>query len=250
MEWTDTGLVLGTRRLGEADALVELITRDHGRHLGVVKGGRSQRRAASIQVGNRVRAVWRARLDEHVGTWTLEALDARAAGLLASALALNAAQTLAAHLRLLPERDPHPDLFEALVAVLDHLGEPRLVGELIVRFELAVIEALGFGLDLSECALTGATEGLAWVSPKTGRAATAAAGAPHAARLLALPPFLAGAEAADPATWGRAGLDDLLAGLRLSGHFLARHVWEPRGLTPPATRDGLIAALSRELVSR
>ena len=249
MEWTDTGLVLGTRRLGEADAMVELMTRDHGRHLGVVKGGRSKRWAAALQIGNRVRAGWRARLDEHVGAWTLEPLDARAAELMGSAVALNAVQTLAAHLRLLPERDPHPELFEALAAVLGHLGDPRLAGELIVRFELAVIEALGFGLDLSECALTGATEGLAWVSPKTGRAATHAAGAPHAAKLLALPAFLAGERAGDPASWGAAGLDDLLAGFRLSGHFLARHVWEPRGQTPPATRDGLVAALARVLAA-
>ena len=249
MEWTDTGLVLGTRRLGEADALVELMTRDHGRHLGVVKGGRSKRWAAALQIGNRLRATWRARLDEHVGLWAVEPLDARAAELMASAVALNGVQTLAAHLRLLPERDPHPELFEAMAAVIDHVGDPRLAGELIVRFELAVIEALGFGLDLSECALTGATEGLAWVSPKTGRAATAAAGAPHAARLLALPGFLASVDAADPSTWGRASLDDILAGFRLSGHFLARHVWEPRAQTPPATRDGLVTALTRVLVS-
>ncbi|MDK9696481.1 MAG: DNA repair protein RecO [Siculibacillus sp.] len=249
MEWIDTALVLGSRRLGEADALVELMTRDHGRHLGVVKGGRSKRWAAALQIGNRVRAVWRARLDEHVGTWTVEPLDGRAAELMASAVALNGVQTLAAHLRLLPERDPHPELFEAMAAIVDHLGEPRLAGELIVRFELAVIEALGFGLDLSACALTGATEDLAWVSPKSGRAATRAAGAPHAARLLALPAFLVGAASGEPANWGRAGIDDLLAGFRLTGHFLARHVWEPRGLNPPTTREGLVSALTRGLVN-
>ena len=249
MEWIDTGLVLGSRRLGEADALVELMTRDHGRHLGVVKGGRSKRWTAALQVGNRVRAVWRARLDEHVGTWAIEPLDARAAELMGSAVALNGVQTLAAHLRLLAERDPHPELFEATTAIVDHLGEPRLVGELVVRFELAMIEALGFGLDLGACALTGATEDLAWVSPRTGRAATREAGAPHAARLLVLPRFLAGRGAGDPSTWGGAAIEDILAGFRLSGHFLARHVWEPRAVTPPATRDGLIAALSRVLIS-
>lgn len=249
MEWTDTGLVLGSRRLGEADALIELMTRTHGRHLGVVKGGRSKRWAAALQIGNRVRAVWRARLDEHVGTWAVEPLDARAAELMASAVALNGVQTLAAHLRLLPERDPHPELFDATAAIVDHLGEPRLAGELIVRFELAMIDALGFGLDLSACALTGATDDLAWVSPKSGRAATRAAGAPHAAKLLALPAFLAAGGTDEPASWGRAGIDDLLAGFRLTGHFLARHVWEPRGIVPPATREGLVAALTRALVS-
>ena len=249
MEWIDTGLVLGSRRLGEADALVELMTVEHGRHLGVVKGGRSKRRAAALQIGNRVRATWRARLDEHVGTWTIEPLDARAAELMASAVALNGVQTLAAHLRLLPERDPHPELFAAMAAIVDHLGEPRLAGELIVRFELAVIEALGFGLDLGACALTGSTDDLAWVSPKSGRAATREAGAPHAAKLLPLPGFLTGTSAGEPATWGRVDLDDLIAGFHLTGHFLARHVWEPRGLTPPATREGLVAALTRALLS-
>lgn len=247
MDWTDTALILGSRRLGEADALVELMTRDHGRHLGVVKGGRSRRRAAALQVGNRVRAGWRARLDEHVGLWTIETLDARAAELMASAVALNGVQTLAAHLRLLPERDPHPELFEATVAVIAHLEDPRLAGELIVRFELATIDALGFGLDLTCCALTGATDDLAWVSPRTGRAATRAAGEPHAAKLLPLPGFLVGVAAHEPAAWGRADLADLLAGFRLTGHFLARHVWGPRGLAVPATRDGLIAALARAL---
>lgn len=250
MEWTDTGLVLGTRRLGEADALVELMTRDHGRHLGVVKGGRSKRWAAVLQIGNRLRATWRARLDEHVGTFVVEPIDARAAELMASPVALNGVQTLAAHLRLLPERDPHSDLFEAMAAVIDHLGDARLAGELIVRFELAVIDALGFGLDLSECALTGETADLAWVSPKSGRAATRAAGAPHAAKLLALPGFLAGEGASEPAGWGHAEIADILDGFRLTGHFLARHVWEARGLVPPATREGLIAALTRAVTPR
>lgn len=246
MEWSDVGVVLGTRRLGESDALLELMTRDHGRHLGVVKGGRSKRRVASLQIGNRVDVVWRARLDEHMGHFAVEASDARAAALMADPLGLNGIQTLAAHLRLLPERDPYPVLFADLELVLARFEHPRLVGELMVRFELAVIEALGFGLDLTECALTG--EGadradLAWVSPKTGRAAGRVAGTPWADRLLPLPGFLAGA----PTDHGKVGATEIRAGLDLTRHFLARHVWEARGLTPPATRDGFVAALERAL---
>ena len=135
MEWHDVGLVLGTRRLGEADALLEVMTKDHGRHLGVVKGGRSRRQAAGLQIGNRLGLVWRARLDEHVGHFAVEPLDARAAALMVDAVALNGVQTLAAHLRLLPERDPHPDLFEALAAVMDHFGDARLAAELVIRSE-------------------------------------------------------------------------------------------------------------------
>ncbi|MBV5264160.1 DNA repair protein RecO [Pinisolibacter aquiterrae] len=248
MEWSDVGVVLGTRRLGEADALVELMTRDHGRHLGAVKGGRSKSRVAMLQIGNRLDVVWRARLDEHMGSYVVEPADARAAALMADPLALNGIQTLAAHLRLLPERDPHPDLFADLELLLDRFDHPRLVGELMVRFELAVIEALGFGLDLSECALTGEgadTADLAWVSPKTGRAAGRAAGAPWADRLLPLPRFLAAVEA--PAGWGRVATPELRAGLDLTRHFFQRHVWEARGIVPPATRDGFLAALARAL---
>lgn len=249
MEWHDVGLVLGSRRLGESDALLELMTRDHGRHLGVVKGGRSRRWAASLQTGNRVSVVWRARLDEHIGHYVVEPLDARAAALMADAVALNGVQTLAAHLRLLPERDPHPELYEALGAILDHFDHPRLAAELVIRFELAVIDALGFGLALGECALTGATTDLAWVSPKSGRAATREAGLPHADRLLRLPPFLAGEGGDAPTGWGAASLDDLAAGFRLTAHFLARDVWDARGLTPPETRAGFIAAVTRALRS-
>ncbi len=247
MEWHDVGLVLGSRRLGEADALLELMTSAHGRHLGVVKGGRSRRWASGLQIGNRVSVTWRARLDEHVGHYAVEPLDARAAALMADAVALNGVQTLAAHLRLLPERDPHRELYEALGAILDHFDRPRLAAELVIRFELAVIDALGFGLDLTECALTGATSDLGWVSPKSGRAATHEAGRPHADRLLRLPAFLAGGEADTPADWGNATFDDLVAGFRLTGHFFARNVWEPRGLSAPETRTGFIVAVERAL---
>lgn len=246
MEWSDVGRVLGTRRLGESDALVELMTREHGRHLGVVKAGRSRRRAPSLQIGNRVDVVWRARLDEHLGHFVVEPTEARAALLMADALALNGVQTVAAHLRLLPERDPHPGLFDDLELLLDGFAHPRLAGELMARFEMAIIEALGFGLDLSECALTGegaATADLAWVSPKTGRAAGRAAGAPWADRLLPLPAFLRGDENSETGAWGRVATDDLRVGLALTRHFLARHVWEARGLPPPSTRDAFLAAL-------
>ncbi len=241
MEWTDVGIVLGARRLGEGDALVELMTVDHGRHLGVVKGGRaSQRRAAALQVGNEVRAVWRARLDEHVGTFAVETVEARAARLLGDPFALAAVQTIAAHLHLLPERDPHPDLAAAAHDLLAALAPPLAAAARLVRFELAIIEALGFGLDLSGCALTGETDDLAWVSPVTGRAATRTAGLPWADRLLELPAFLL-----DPEDGARPSADEVRAGFRLTGHFLARHVWEARGLVPPAMREDLIDRFDR-----
>lgn len=252
MEWRDVGRVLGTRRLGESDALVEVMTAAHGRHLGVVKGGRSKRRAPALQVGNRLDLVWRARLDEHLGQFTVEPTEQRAAELMADPVALNAVQTLAAHLRLLPERDPHPDLFADLETVLAHLVDPRLAGEPMVRFEMAIIEALGFGLDLSECALTGEgpeSADLAWVSPKTGRAAGRLAGGRWAHRLLPLPRFLVPAALGAPLDPSGVTEADLRAGFALTRHFLMRHVWEARGITPPSTREAFLAALWRALAA-
>jgi DNA repair protein RecO (recombination protein O) len=241
MHWSDDAIVLATRRHGESSLMVEAMTRLHGRHLGIVKGGRSRAHAATLQPGNSLAVTWRARLDEHLGNFSVEPTALRAADLMASPAALHALQTIAAHLRLLPERDPHPELYEALEAVADHLSDLRLAAELVIRFELMMLSALGVGLDFSVCAMTGATEDLAWVSPRTGRAATRSAGAPHAAVLLPLPGFLLdsriGASAPSAA--------DLVAGFRLTGHFLDRQVWTPRALEPPVTREALVASLER-----
>jgi DNA repair protein RecO (recombination protein O) len=237
MEWTDEAIVLGLRRQGETSAILEAMTHARGRHLGLVRGARSPRLAAVLQTGNGVRLTWRARLDEQLGHFAVEPLKQRAATLMASAPGLYAAQTLTAHL---PERDPHPELHDALDAILDHVGELLATAELVVRFELMLLDALGFGLDLTRCALTGATEGLAWVSPKTGRAASRAAGAAFAGRLLPLPAFLAPDPGSNrPPPSGA----DLGEGLALTAHFLSRHLWEPRGIAPPASRESLLAAV-------
>lgn len=235
MDWSDEGLVLGTRRHGETSVILELMTAAHGRHLGLVRGGRSRRLAAVLQPGNSVAATWRARLDEHLGSYAVEGLTLRAASLIATPAATFGIQHLAALLRLLPERDPHPALHAAALRIADRLAEPALAAALIVRFELALLADLGFGLDLDACAMTGATYDLAFVSPKTGRAAARAAGAPWADRLLALPAFLV--EAAAPPDGA-----DIRAGFALTGHFLARHVYDPRGVPMPDARAAFIAA--------
>src|SRR5262249_34864520 len=192
MEWTDEGIVLGVRRHGETHALVELMTAANGRHLGLVRGGASHRLRPVLQPGNGVRATWRARLDEHLGYYTVEGAELRTERLMSSAAASYGIQTLAALLRLLPERDPHPEIYRALAAIADHLGEPDVASVLIVRFELALLAEFGFGLDLSRCAASGEEEGLAYVSPKSGRAVSGRAGEPWKERLLPLPAFLRG----------------------------------------------------------
>lgn len=239
MEWRDEGIILGTRRHGETSAILEVMTRAHGRHLGLVRGGRSRKLQPLLQAGNRVELTWRARLDEHLGIFQAEPLALNAARLFDSAAAVFALQTLAAHLRLLPERDPHQNLYETLAVLLDHLDNAQSAGELVVRFEMLILDELGFGLDLSRCAATGSRDDLAYVSPKSGRAVSRQAGAPWHDRMLALPPFLLGAtmRSADGAAVEQA--------FALTGFFLHRHVYEARGLAAPEARAGFLAALRR-----
>lgn len=241
MEWRDEGIILGVRRHGETSAIVETMTRGHGRHLGLVRGGRSRKLQPVMQPGNRVDLVWRARLDEHLGTFQVEPLQLHAARLMGSAPGVYGLQTIAAHLRLLPERDPHAGLFDTLAIVLEHLDEPHSAAELVVRFELMVLEELGFGLDLTECAATGVRADLAYVSPKSGRAVSRQAGDPFRDRMLALPDFL---------TNGSKRSADMMSveqAYRLTGFFLTRHVYEARGLREPEARAGFIGALRRAL---
>ncbi len=236
MQWTDEGFVLGVKRHGETGAIVELMTREHGRHLGLVRGGAGSRLRPVLQPGNRVSATWRARLDEHLGHYAVEGLDLRAATLFAASHSVYGVTHLGTLCRLLPERDPHPYVFTALEDVLASLLDARLAGPGVVRFELKMLSELGFGLDLERCAATGARDELAYVSPRTGRAVSREAGRPWQDRLL---PF--------PACFGEAGparsADDLADGFRVTGFFLLRHVLDPRGLVHPDARSSFINAV-------
>jgi DNA repair protein RecO (recombination protein O) len=241
MQWQDQAIVLGVRRHGETSVVVEVMTRDRGRHLGLVRSGRSRTMQPVLQAGNQVEATWRARLDEHLGEFRIEPVGLRAARLMETATAVYGVQAMAALLRLLPERDPHPHLYDALDVILENLHDPADAGELFVRFELAVLNDLGFGLDLAECAATGVREDLVYVSPKTGRAVCRSAGAPWADKMLALPAFLAAGsgKAADCVS--------LADAFRLSGFFLHRHVYEPRGIDTGAVRHGFVQAALKAL---
>ena len=178
MEWTDEGIVLGTRRHGEANAIAEVMTREHGRHLGLVRGGGGSRLRPLLQPGNTVRVVWRARLDEHLGNYTVEPVRLHGASQLAASHVVYGVTHLAALCRLLPERDPHPDVHDRLMAMLDHLDDRNAAAIEMVRFELQMLAELGFGLDLESCAATGDIEDLGYVSPKSGRAVSRMAAAP------------------------------------------------------------------------
>jgi DNA repair protein RecO (recombination protein O) len=240
MQWQDEGVVVGMRRQGEGSVLLELMTREHGRHFGFVRGGRSARLQPVLQQGNSVQAVWRARLDEQLGTYTVEGTTLRAARLMGSPAALYGIALLGSWIRLLPERDPHPALHDALVVVADALDDPLLAAPLVVRFELALLAELGFGLALEECAATGSRDDLVYVSPRSARAVSARAGEPYRDRLLALPAFLCQGQGRTMPTPA-----DIAAGFALTGHFLTREVLEPRGIPMPDARAAFMGAVGK-----
>ncbi|MEP0943541.1 MAG: DNA repair protein RecO [Rhizobiaceae bacterium] len=244
MEWTDEAIVLGVRKHGETTVIAELMTRDRGRHLGLVQGGRSRTMRPVLQPGNSVRVTWRARLDEHLGQFRIEPERLRAAELMENAHGIYALQTLASHLRLLPERDAHMALYETLSIVLDNLQAADIAAELVVRFELAMLDELGFGLDLSACAATGTRQNLVYVSPRTGRAVSHEAGQPWADRMLMLPSFLL---ERDLERLESASLEDIEAGFALTKHFFWRNIHGPRGIEIPPERESLLKAVTRLL---
>ncbi|MFN0217495.1 MAG: DNA repair protein RecO [Hyphomicrobium sp.] len=239
MHWTDEGIVLSVRPHGETAAVVELMTRAHGRSLGLVHGGRSRKQRPVLQIGNHVDATWKARLADHLGHWTLELRRGFAAEAFADAAALAALQSMTSLTRLLPERDPHPNLYEITLFVLGFMSDATVWPALMVRWELALLEELGFGLDLSQCAATGANDALIYVSPKTGRAVSASAGEPYRDRLLALPQFLTKQRG------GGVTNADVLSGLKLTGHFLEARVLTPRDAALPDARGRLVQYLAR-----
>lgn len=231
MQWTDDGIVLSIRPHGESSLVAELLTRAHGRHLGLVRGSRKV--AAMLQPGNTLRATWRARLPEHLGGFSLEPLALRTARIVESAGALFALRSIASLVApSLAERDPHPELYEALNVLLDGLSADEVWPALYIRFEVGLLEALGFGLALDRCAVTGSVGDLAYVSPKSGRAVSSAGAGAYADRLLRLPPFLLGVQArAEPA--------DIAAGFCLTGYFLEQRVFHPHNKPLPLARIAL-----------
>jgi DNA repair protein RecO (recombination protein O) len=238
MEWRDEGIVIGLKRHGETSAIIETLTRAHGRHLGLVRGGRGARFQGLLQPGNSLGLVWRARLDEHLGAYAVEPLTLRAGRFIASGLALAGVTYLGALLRLLPERDPHEALHEALEIVADHLDMADVAPALLARFEMQVLAECGFRLDLESCAASGARDDLIYVSPKSGRAVSAAAGAPWRDRLLALPAFLR----ADKDSGAAPDRGEIADAFRLTGFFLERNLFGARGLPMPDSRRAFLAA--------
>jgi DNA repair protein RecO (recombination protein O) len=243
MQWDDTGFVLAARRHGEHGMIVDLLTREHGRHLGLVRGGQSPRLRAVLQPGNEVAASWRGRLPEHLGSLGCELLRAHAARLIADPDGLAALAAAAALLTAtLPEREPHADVCASFARLIDALGLLASWPAHYVAWECGLLAALGFGLDLTCCAATGATADLAYVSPRTGRAVSRQAGAPYRDKLLPLPEFLWRDDAPADRTQAARGLE-------LTGYFLLHHLLLPHGKPMPAARDRLADRLRARVVT-
>ena len=237
MDWQDEGCIIAVRAHGETAAIIEVFTAAHGRHAGVVRGGASRRMAAVLQPGSQVEVSWAARLSEHMGVFAVEPLQSRA-GLMGDRLALAGLNAICAMLHVaLPEREPCPALWRVTMALLAAIENGRDWPGDYLRWEALLLEELGFGLDLGRCAVTGTREGLVYVSPKTGRAVSAAGAGDWAVRLLPLPAVLLGQ--------GQASAAELAQGFAVTGHFL------DRGLAPvlqgrplPAARQRLLELLA------
>lgn len=241
LEWRDHGILLSVRRHGESSAIIDVFTEEHGRHSGVVRGGASRRMAPILQPGAQLDVTWRARLEDHLGGYHAEPLRSRAAAALSGRLALAGLNAVTALLAFcLPEREPHPHLYVRSERLLDLLENEDLWPLAYLRWELALLEEMGFGLDLSCCAVTGRQAGLAFVSPKTGRAVSREGAGEWADRLLPLPPVMLGQ--------GDAEDTEILQALRTTGYFMEAHVAPSLGNRPlPEARGRLADLLSRRL---
>ena len=237
MEWRDEGIILSVRSHGETSAIAEIFTVEHGRSLGLVRGGRSRHMRPVLQPGNLVSMTWRARLEDHLGNFVLEPLSLRAGFIMENALRLSGLASLAALAQVLPEREPHGKLYEASRIVLDAIDQDDLWPVLMVRWEMGLLDELGFGLDLSKCASTGATEDLCYVSPRSGKAVSRIAGFAYHERLFELPRFLRGENGMD--------VGDISRGLKLTGYFLERDVFGPRNLVLPQARVRMAQAMDK-----
>ena len=238
IEWRDEGIVLSARPHGETSAIVDVFTRTHGRHAGIVRGGAGRRMAPVLLSGAQVAVVWRARLEDHLGGFGIEPLRNRGAALGVRLTAAGLAAVAGLLSAALPDRDPHPDLHDRSAALLDLAASPAVWPLAYLQWELALLEALGFGLDLSACAVSGTRDGLAHVSPRSGRAVSAAAAGVWADRLLPLPPVMLGQ--------GDATGRDIALALGTTGWFVEHRLLAATGRRMPAARARLVAEIARQ----
>ena len=239
MEWRDQGVLLSARRHGETSAIIEVFTPGHGRHAGVVRGGTSRRIAPFLQPGAQLDLAWRARLEDHIGSFTVEPVRSRAALAMGDRLSLAGLNAVTGLLSFcLPEREAHPALYARTEALLDLLGQAEIWPLAYLQWEMSLLEEMGYALDLTCCAVTGTTEGLVYVSPKSGRAVSRAGAGDWADRMLPLPPVLRGE--------GDAADEEIAEAFKTTGYFLEAHLARDLGDRPlPEARHRYVEAFRR-----
>lgn len=239
MEWRDQGILLSTRRHGESAVIIDVFTRDHGRHAGLVRGGAGRKLGPVLQPGAQLDLTWRARLQDSLGSYTVEPLRSRTHMAISDRRALSGLNVVCALLSFcLPDREAHIELFQNTEFLLDLLAHPEVWPLAYVKWEMQLLEEMGFGLDLTTCAVTGATQDLVFVSPKTGRAVSRLGAGDWADRLLPLPPVLRGVGDGNPT--------EIAEALHTTGHFLQQHLAPSLGNSPvPDARARFIQTLNR-----
>ena len=236
LEWEAPGIVVMANAFGEGDAVAAVFTETHGVFRGLARGGLSRARANIWQTGNLVETRWVARLADQLGSFSADLVHPSAALAMQDALLLSVLTSCCAVAEgALPEREPYPAIFKGLLHLIAHLGKTDPVAELVL-WECGLLSELGYGLDLATCAVTGARENLAFVSPKSGRAVSEAGAGLWRERLFRLPPFLTSGAPPDGG--------DLIDALRLTGHFLSRDVFGSRHRPIPAARTMLYDRLA------
>lgn len=240
MEWRDTGILLSSRPHGETSRIIEVFTAGHGRHAGIVRGGTSRRLGPVLQPGAQLDVTWRARLEDHLGTYVVEPVRSRSASAMGDRLSLAGLNAVTALLAFcLPEREAYGDLYRRSEQLLDLLGQTEIWPLAYLRWEMALLDTLGFGLDLSSCAVTGRADELVYVSPRSGRAVSRAGAGDWIDRLLPLPDVLRGEGAAPD--------DEIALALTVTGHFLENHVANGlHGKPLPEARERLLDRINRQ----
>ncbi|WP_417242423.1 DNA repair protein RecO [Celeribacter sp.] len=239
MEWRDQGTVLAVRKYGESSVIVEVFTEAHGRHAGVVRGGVSRKMTPHLQPGGQISVTWKARLEDHLGSFTVEPLRSRAADVMGDPLALEGLNTLTALLTsTLPEREPHDYLYVETISLFDRLGVDPDWPLAYLHWEVSLLEELGFGLDLSACAVTGSPDDLAYVSPKSGRAVSRQGAGEWADRMLPLPQCLLGQSSLVYA--------EIIDGMTTTGHFIAKILAELSDKPLPQARARFLDRLAKK----
>lgn len=242
MEWASEGYVLSVRKHGETSAIIDVFTRDKGRHMGLVRGGVSRKMRPVLQVGNKIKIEWRARLAEHLGYYTAELLEPYAASLMDDRLSLAGLNSACALARdALPERAPYSPVYDAFEVLMERFDDPEIWPQLYVKWEAGLLAAMGYGLDLSACAASGTTKNLTHISPRSGRAVSEAEALPYASKMLRLPQFMGGA--CEPEE------GDVASGLKLTGYFLETRLSWGVNRTLPEARSRLVDLLNVKLAN-